>query len=106
MGILLNKGLLIDKVIGGTKDYNDLTNKPAIDGVELTRDTTKADLGLAQAFTYKGSVDTFNDLPTTGNKTGDCWNVKDTGINYAWDGTAWDDLGGIKPAGILRTWED
>ena len=26
---------------------------------------------------------------------GDVWNVLDTGKNFAWDGTAWDDLSGI-----------
>lgn len=30
----------------GTTNYNDLTNKPAIDGVVLTSNTTKADLGI------------------------------------------------------------
>ena len=30
----------------GTTNYNDLTNKPAIDGVVLTSDTTKADLDI------------------------------------------------------------
>jgi len=31
---------------GGTTNYDDLTNKPAIDGVVLTKDTTKKDLGI------------------------------------------------------------
>ena len=30
----------------GTTNYDDLTNKPAIDGVVLTKNTTKADLGI------------------------------------------------------------
>lgn len=44
---------------------------------------------------YKGTVDTADDLPTTGNNTGDVYNVSDTGKNYAWDGTSWDELSGI-----------
>lgn len=31
---------------GGTNNYDDLINKPAIDGVVLTKNTTKADLGI------------------------------------------------------------
>ncbi len=77
-----------------TGDYEDLDNKPAIDGVELHSDTTKADLGLDTVFVYKGQVNTYNDLPKTGNHTGDTWNVKDTGENYCWNGTGWDCLSG------------
>lgn len=29
----------------------------------------------------------------SGNVAGDVWNVEDTGMNYAWTGTAWDALG-------------
>lgn len=43
---------------GGTTNYDDLTNKPAIDGVVLTKDTTKADLGIttggAETYGIKG----------------------------------------------------
>ena len=42
---------------------------------------------------YKGSVDTYDDLPTEDNKVGDVWNILDTGSNYAWDGEAWDEIG-------------
>lgn len=33
---------------GGTKDYNELTNKPSINGKELVGDMTSQDLGLAE----------------------------------------------------------
>lgn len=49
MGRLFNNNLFIQENgggQGGTTNYNDLTNKPAIDGVTLTKDTTKADLGI------------------------------------------------------------
>ena len=49
---------------------------------------------LGTVLTYKGSVATYADLPATGNKTGDVWNVLADGKNYAWDGTDWDDFGG------------
>ena len=55
---------------------------------------------LTNVYTYKGSKATYDELPSTGNVTGDVWNVVaahgtvPAGTNYAWDGTAWDSLGG------------
>ena len=34
---------------GGTSDYDDLTNKPSINGVSLSGDMSADDLGLAEA---------------------------------------------------------
>ena len=48
---------------------------------------------ISGMYKYKGSKPTFADLPSTGNTTGDVYNVTATGMNYAWDGTAWDALG-------------
>lgn len=39
---------------------------------------------VASAVTIKGSVATYNDLPSTGNKNGDMYDVLDTGENYVW----------------------
>ena len=60
---------------------------------------------ISQAMHYKGQVATYTDLPATGNVAGDVWNVQDTGDNYAWNGTGWDDLSGeyIAGAGIVIT---
>lgn len=63
---------------------------------------TAEQLGLTAVYQYKGSVATYADLPTTGQKVGDVWNVEtadpDHGIkagdNVAWDGAQWDILGG------------
>lgn len=55
---------------------------------------------VAAALDYKGTKDTYEELPTEGNKKGDVWNVvaahgtTPAGTNYAWDGTQWDPLGG------------
>lgn len=55
---------------------------------------------VAAALDYKGTKDTYDALPSEGNKKGDVWNVvaahEDTpaGTNYAWDGAKWDPLGG------------
>lgn len=95
--------------IDGTTTY--LTKK--ITTVANNLDTHKADfdnphkvtaeqLGLTTVYQYKGSVATYADLPTKGQKVGDVWNVEtadpDHGIkagdNVAWDGAQWDILGG------------
>lgn len=49
--------------------------------------------GSVGAYTFKGSVATSDDLPTLGNEVGDIYDVQETGMNYAWTGTAWDALG-------------
>lgn len=55
---------------------------------------------VAAALDYKGSKDSYEQLPSSGNKKGDVWNVvaahgtTPAGTNYAWDGAKWDPLGG------------
>lgn len=44
-------------------------------------------------YKYKGSVDSYDLLPTMNLETGDVYNVADTGMNYAWTGAEWDALG-------------
>lgn len=48
---------------------------------------------VTHTFRYKGSVATVADLPASGNEVGDVYDVLDTGVNHAWDGTRWDPLG-------------
>lgn len=54
---------------------------------------------LASTYVYKGSVQTYADLPTNANN-GDVYNVIEAyqdypaGTNFAWTGTQWDALGG------------
>lgn len=48
---------------------------------------------ITAMYKYKGSKASLSALPATGNAVGDVWNVEDTGMNYAWTGTAWDALG-------------
>lgn len=70
--------------------------------VDNPHKVTAEQLGLTTVYQYKGSVATYADLPTTGQKVGDVWNVEtadpDHGIkagdNVAWDGAQWDILGG------------
>ena len=50
---------------------------------------------ISGVYKYKGSVSTYDDLPTTDLTIGDVYNVEDTGDNYAWTGTTWDKLSGV-----------
>ena len=63
---------------------------------------TAAQLGLVTVYKYKGSVETYANLPTSGQQVGDVYNVKqadpdhniEAGDNVAWDGEKWDILAG------------
>ena len=50
---------------GGTTNYNDLTNKPQINGVTLSGNKTSADLGISAETTQvdHGTADTTFELP-------------------------------------------
>lgn len=43
-------------------------------------------------YKVKGSVPTYNDLPTEGQEIGDVYNILDTGANYVWTEDGWDKL--------------
>lgn len=79
--------------VGGT-----LTQEQFETALKTLIDNLKA--SVAAALDYKGTKDTYDALPTEGNKKGDVWNVvaahgtTPAGTNYAWDGTQWDPLGG------------
>ena len=65
---------------------------------------TKAevDAKVSSVMRYKGSKDTYAELPSEGNEVGDVWNIVGAdaangvraGDNFAWNGTGWDNLGG------------
>lgn len=48
---------------------------------------------IASVLTYKGTKTNYSALPSSGNKTGDVWHLSDTGAEYAWDGSGWQELG-------------
>ena len=72
----------VDKIEGKGLSTNDFTD----DLLNLLKKVSKP-------LNYKGSVPTYNDLPTEGNLEGDVWNVTKTDVNYAWTGTDWDPFG-------------
>lgn len=53
---------------------------------------TEIDAKVASVYRFKGNVAAYANLPTSGQVTGDVYNVNDTGANYAWTGTEWDKL--------------
>ena len=92
----INDSGFIFKDTGGTSYslYKDLTNF-----VDLSPYAKKAD--IVGTYKYKGSVDTASALPTSGQTTGDVYNIVASssygpaGCNVAWNGSDWDSLGGI-----------
>lgn len=60
---------------------------------------------LVNAMKYQGQVATYNDLPNdlTVDNAGWLYNVIDTGDNYAWNGTGWDNMHGdyVQGVGII-----
>lgn len=52
---------------------------------------TEIDGKLTAAMHFKGTKETYDDLPDSGS-IGDVWNILDSGVNYAWDGEKWDKL--------------
>lgn len=88
----------IDGPVSGSnysaKYYASLSAASAADAADIV-----ASIGTVMR--YKGSVATYEDLPSTGNTVGDVYNVLDTGKNYAWtNDNTWDDFGGAVTVSI------
>lgn len=76
-----------------------ITNKTV--DIPLSEKITEiVDGKISQAYVYKGSVDSADALPESGD-IGDVYNIVNqsiygpAGVNVAWNGTEWDSLGGI-----------
>ena len=54
------------------------------------------ELHLTEAYVYKGTVNSVAELPSSGNKAGDVYNIGAdlNGDNYVWTGSDWDILSG------------
>lgn len=53
----------------------------------------EVDAKVNAVYKFKGSVENLAALPAEGNTLGDVYNLQDTGMNVAWDGSNWDYLG-------------
>lgn len=105
-GVKVGTNLSIDNGVLSATDtiYSDATT--FAHGLMSTNDKSKLDeFGSASIYAlkseisgvykYKGSVATYSDLPSSGQETGDVYNVESNGQNYAWTSTEWDSLGEV-----------
>lgn len=102
-GIKVGAGLSItdDGILsatgGGTADsveWDNVVGKPENllkAGDVYSKD--EVDAKVNAVYKFKGSVDNLAALPAEDNTLGDVYNLKDTGMNVAWDGAQWDYLG-------------
>lgn len=72
----------VEKLAGKGLSSNDFT-----DAYKNKIDT------LSNVYTYKGSKNTYEELPQQSNKIGDVWAITSEGKVYAWDGQNWNDIG-------------
>lgn len=77
---------------------SDLTNDSGFQ--TATQVQSLIDSAVSSAYKYKGSVASVSALPATA-ETGDVYDVQDTGMNYAWNGSSWDSLGQLVDTSLL-----
>lgn len=71
----------LDIALGAKANANNVYTKSEIDSK------------LSGALNFKGTKATTAQLPSTGNNVGDVWNVTADGSEWAWTGSAWEELG-------------
>lgn len=83
-------------------NWNQVINTPTtLEGYGITDAATKDELSelaakITRAMHYCGSLATVEDLNNVENpEVGDFYNIIENGKNFAWDGEAWDDAGGM-----------
>lgn len=81
-----------DSVYTKSEVYTKTEMDTALNGA-LTTVSGMISSAVTNMYKYKGSVATVSALPSSGNTTGDVYNVEANGMNYAWNGTEWDALG-------------
>lgn len=74
-----------------TKDVNNLANYYK---KSETYTRTEVDNKVSSVYRYRGTVATYENLPSQDLVVGDVYNVESDGSNYAWTGIVWDKLGG------------
>ena len=81
-----------------TENYvnNQIANIPIYDDSELQSAVSALEGQMTGIYHYRGSVADLAALQAIENpENGDVYNLEDTGMNAAWNGTAWDDFGTI-----------
>mgnify|MGYP001777065908 CR=1 FL=1 len=74
-------------------------------GIEDAYTKAQVDAKVSSVYRYRGSVANEAALPQEDQVTGDVYNVEDTGMNVAWDGTKWDKLGSTVDLSAYMTTE-
>ena len=83
VNITTGKTYLLDDIAGSLSE--------ATSGIDDLKDKLSK---IASAYVYQGSKPTIDDLPKPPDvENGWVYNVETDGMNYAWNGTAWDALG-------------
>lgn len=79
-----------------TTSISTKADKTYVDNTLKSYATTKyVDEKVSTVYRYKGNVANKGSLPADNNVIGDVWNAEDTGKNYGWTGSEWDDIGGV-----------
>lgn len=74
-------------------DTGDLTNNAGFLTSSTVYTKTEIDQKLAGAMNYKGTKATISELPGSNNLQGDVWHITADGSEWAWNGSAWEELG-------------
>lgn len=97
-GIKVGAGLSISSDVLKADVTTTVLNEAKSEVLDLANDYT--DTKVRNIYTYKGSVATASNLPTSGQTAGDVYDIiaastyGPAGTNVAWTGTEWDALGG------------
>ena len=98
--MIANDAVTADKIADGVipDAVSDLTNDLQFQTQTQVQQTVNqaVQTAVSAVYKYKGSVANQSALPSDPKPaTGDVYNVEDTGMNYAWNGTSWDALGTV-----------
>jgi phage-related tail fiber protein len=95
--------------LAGLSNYDDTDIKASIATKANSADVytkTEVNTKVSSVYKYKGSVTNESALPTEGQVVGDVYNLEDTGMNVAWTGEGWDNLGSVIDLTPYLTTED
>lgn len=98
--VKLEDGTNVNQGVTSGKAATPKAVKDALDAAKSYTDTA-INSAVTGLYKYKGSVASEANLPTTGQSTGDVYNIESAssygaaGANVAWNGSAWDSLGEI-----------
>lgn len=98
----VKKAELPTKLSALTNDVGYVTVKNVQSSINMALSDYALKSDISSMYKYKGSVDSYDKLPTSGQTVGDSYNVKGTdsshgikkGDNVVWTGTEWDVLSG------------